>query len=96
MKRRTEITIETERIFIVNKPGAPQHLERRPRRLIWCLECAEQVTPLTTDEAAIQFQISSPALFQLFEKRVLHFIETADRRLLICPNYILSHPQEKL
>jgi hypothetical protein len=85
MKRRTEITIETERIVIASRNTA----SRPP--LIWCLSCAEQVVPLTIDEAAIEWRVSSLTLFRRSESGLVHYVETADGLLLICP-YSLRPP----
>ncbi len=95
MKRRTEITIETDRIFIVRRSVVYPNPERQPQPLTWCLECAEQVMPLTPDEAASHFHISYFALFELIESSMVHYIETASGQLLFCPNTVLNHPQEK-
>lgn len=88
MKRRTEITIETDRLLVL---GSGQHTasgshERHLRPLIWCLSCADHVRPLSTDEAAIQAHVSSLTIFHWVESERLHYIESPDGLLLICPN----------
>jgi hypothetical protein len=77
MKRRTLITVETDRVILVG--------ERRMRPLIWCADCARRVRMVTVDEAATITRTSSRTIFKRVEADRLHFIETPDGRLLICP-----------
>lgn len=78
MKKRTLITVETDRIILV---GA-----RKTSPLIWCTDCARRVPFVTVDEAAKITRTSSRTIFQWVEADRLHFTETPDGRLLICPN----------
>ena len=78
MKKRTLITVETDRVILV---GA-----RKASPLIWCVDCAKQVRMVTVDEAAKITRTSSRTIFQWAEADRLHFTETPDGRLLICPN----------
>jgi hypothetical protein len=68
MQKRTEITIETERLLVVS--------QRRVRAILWCNHCAKNVPMLTIFEAD---RISS-----LAEAGLLHFAVTPDGRLFIC------------
>lgn len=93
MKRRTEITIETERLLVLGRNiggAASKSHERHPRPLVWCLSCADHVKPLTTDEAAIQAHVTSLTIFHWVESERLHYIESSDGLLLICPNSLLT------
>lgn len=81
-KKRTEITIETDRIVLIKG--------RRPQARAWCMSCASQVSMVTVDEAASFAHVSSRAIYRWIEGGELHFIETADGRLVICLNSILS------
>jgi len=69
MHRRTEITIETERLLVVN-----QHQERA---ILWCNQCADHVPMLPIHEAA------KVAGFP--EAGLLHFAMTPENQLFICP-----------
>ena len=76
--RRREITIEFDEVFTI----------RRPQRSItaWCGECAGQVFMLTPEEAAVQAGVSSRAIYRWIEAAAIHFAETADGRVFVCPN----------
>ena len=76
MKMRTEITVETERLVVVN---------RRRTKDAWCSSCARQVQMLTVDDAAILFHVASRTIFHWAESRVVHASETPEGLLLICP-----------
>jgi excisionase family DNA binding protein len=80
MKKRTLITIETDRVLVIRG--------RRPSRsrAAWCAACARQVRMVTVDEAAAVAQASSRTIYQWVEARKLHFIETPEGRLFICLN----------
>ena len=80
MKRRTEITIETERLVVVGG--------RRQRVVRWCAPCDMHVEMLSTDEAAILARVSSRTIFSWVEAGKIHYTETAEGLLLICPNSI--------
>jgi hypothetical protein len=77
MKKRTEITIETERVTVASN---------RTSTIIWCDGCAGRVTMLTVDEAAAFVGASSRAVFQRVETGEIHFAETPEGRLFICLN----------
>ena len=74
MKTRTEISVETERLVIVN----------HRRRVAWCPSCARQVEMLTVDDAAIFAQVNSRTIFHWAESGVVHSSETPEGLLLIC------------
>lgn len=78
MKRKTEITIETERLLIISK--------RNTSSLGWCADCGGQVRLLNAEVASQVAGVSPRAIYRLIEAGHLHFIETSDQRLLICIN----------
>jgi hypothetical protein len=78
VKRRTEITIETERLVVM---GA-----RRQRAVRWCVPCDMHVEMLTTDEAALLAHVTSRIIFSWVEAGRVHYTETDEGLLLICPN----------
>jgi hypothetical protein len=91
MKRRTEITIETDRLVALGsqvRHAENTSHESHPKPFIWCFSCANYVKPLTTDEAAIQGHVSSRTIFHWVELGLVHFIESSDGLLLICANSI--------
>ena len=81
-KKRTEITVETERILVI----------RRRYRAIetWCDSCAEQVVMIRPDQAAAVSGQSLRAIFGDIERDTLHFMEQSDGMLLICLNSLLK------
>ena len=76
-RKRTEITIETDRTFYISSPRIV---------LSWCAQCEAQVEMLTVDEAAILRRVSSRAMFQRVESQQVHASENANGLLLICLN----------
>jgi excisionase family DNA binding protein len=81
MKKRTLITIETDRVLMID--GGRR---RSSSRAAWCAACGSQARMLTVDEAAAVAQTTSRTIYQWVEARKLHFTETADGRLFICLN----------
>lgn len=76
MKTRTEITIERDRWIVVS----------RPKKQHWCSDCAGYVEMMSIDEAALFAQVNSRTIFHWAEAGALHWSETAEGLLLICPN----------
>lgn len=75
-KRRTEITIETDRFFV---------LSRRTNYVTsWCGRCGQRVRMIPVDEAATIAGVSSRTIYRWADDEKLHFTETPDGRLLIC------------
>lgn len=68
MQKRTQITIETERILIVSR--------RRDRTVLWCNACGKRVPMVTVDEAARNSR--------LVEASQLHFARVPEGQLFIC------------
>lgn len=88
MKRRTEITIESSRLFFVHCVG-------RAAR-VTCLVCdggAEMVTP---DHAATLFRLSTRIIHRMVEGGKVHFTETPDGSLLICLNSLSMDCSEEI
>ena len=78
MRRRTEITIETHRVFVVRRSTGAQ--------TAWCSACNELVEMITPDEGAQLAGISSRTIYRSVEAESIHFTETHDGSLLICLN----------
>jgi hypothetical protein len=69
MQKRTEITIETERVVVIN--------QRRERPILWCNHCATDVPMLSLWEAA--------ATYNLAQAGLIHFAVTPEGGFFICP-----------
>lgn len=78
--RRTNITIETERLLLV---------KRRHSESSWCASCAAQVTHVTPETAATWLGISRRTMYRWLETQPLHFTEAADGGVAICLNSLL-------
>lgn len=75
-KRRTEITIETQRVLMINR--------RRVSAVAWCDGCGWQVRMIKPDEAAVWAGLSTRTIYRWIEARQLHFVEGTEGSLLIC------------
>ncbi len=84
MKRRTEITIETDRLVVLGR--ARSHA----RVGAWCSRCASHVHMMTTDDAAISIGVNSRTIFHWAESGRLHSMESPEGLLLICPNSLTA------
>jgi len=76
-KKRTEITIETERTLFITSPR---------KVMDWCVACGAQSEMVPVDEAAILRRVDSRTIFRLVEAERVHSSETANGLLLICLN----------
>jgi excisionase family DNA binding protein len=79
-KRRTEITIETERVVVIR--------QRRGVGQGWCDDCAQPVTMVTAEEAAAVAGVTRRTIYRWVEAEKVHFTETSDGSPLICLNSI--------
>lgn len=87
MHKRTEITIETERLLVISK---------RPKGAsIWCNRCGDTVPMLTVSEAARIECTTAVAISTLAEAGLLHFAVTAEGRLFICSNSLVSEKERR-
>lgn len=82
MKKRTEITIETERFLVVS-----QH---RERSIVWCSVCDHKVPMLTVNEAAMAGHTTPLVISELVETGQLHFAVTLEGQQFICPDSLAS------
>lgn len=76
MRTQTEITVETERLVVVN----------RSRKFAWCSHCSRHVEMLSIDDAAIFARVNSRTIFHWAEAGIVHSSETTEGLLLICPH----------
>ena len=76
MRRRVEITLERERLLVV---------ERREVSITdWCAACGSRVRMVMPDEAAKLTGLTARIVYQLVEARRLHFLESAEASLFVC------------
>ncbi len=75
--KRTETIIETHEVWVVRK--------RAGQPAVWCAECAGRPAMLTTEEAARLTGLSQRAVYRNVEAGAVHFTETADGCLFVCP-----------
>ena len=75
-RKRTEITIETDRIVVLSR--------RKVSIVSWCRECNQRVKMVTVDEAASIAGVTSRTMYRWADAEKLHFRETADGVLMIC------------
>ncbi len=75
-KKITEITIETEQVFIVRRQAAITES--------WCDGCSAFVRMVTPEQATLLTHISARAIYRQTENGELHFTETLEGLLLIC------------
>ena len=83
MKRRklTEVLIETVETVIIRR-------SRRPSGeplAAWCEECGLETLMISPDAAAELVGASLREIYRRVEAGALHFIETPEGRLFICP-----------
>ena len=76
-RKRTEITIETERMLFISNP----------RKVIgWCVTCDAQAEMVPVDEVAILRRVNSRTVFGWVEAKQVHACESAQGLLLVCLN----------
>jgi hypothetical protein len=85
MGTRTEITIETERVFVVS--------QSRNQGMLWCHRCAATVPMLALDEAARIAGTTPQVIYRMAEAGQLHF-GVAVGRVFICPTSLASEKAE--
>jgi hypothetical protein len=79
-KKRTEITIETLRVVVINKPQPI---------LGWCDTCQKEVDWVSLDEAARLTDASTREIIRKIECGALHSTETGERILVVCPDSLI-------
>lgn len=85
--RRTEITIETDRVWVL-RPGRSPELEAGAA----CPACGPSVPMITAEQAAMLCGLSRREFYRLIEARRFHFAESGDGRLLVCPASLIKRP----
>ena len=81
-KKRTETTIEAHQFFVIRKP--------RSSVLAWCPGCGAETRMVTPEAAAILCRVHALTVYRWVEAGVVHFAETDEGLLLICPNSLTA------
>jgi len=84
MNKRTKITIETHQVQIIRRG--------KPSVQAWCPECSATVRMLTPEEAAALAQVTTRTIYHWVDAGELHFTETPEGILLICPDSLTTRP----
>jgi len=82
MKKRTKIIVETHQVQII----------RRHRKTVqaWRPQCSATRLMLMPEEAAAVAQVTSRTIYLRVEAGELHFTETPEGMLLICPDSLTN------
>ena len=78
--RKTKITIETERVWVLERPGSPK---------AWCPACGKLVTSITPEEVATLASSTHAPHFRVKIDK-LHFVGSSDGLMLVCSNSLLG------
>ncbi|MBD0372269.1 MAG: hypothetical protein ICV60_15610 [Pyrinomonadaceae bacterium] len=81
-RKRTEITIETERIIYISS--------RCERSVFWCEKCAKRVPMLSAEEAAVVLRVHVSEIFRRIENGELHYVQINESPVRICPNSLVK------
>jgi hypothetical protein len=79
MKKRTEITIETERVVVMESTGERPEGETR-----WCEKCGAESRLIGADAAGALLGVSPHTILRWAEAAGLHFAESEDGSALLC------------
>ena len=75
--KRIETVVETHEVWVIRR--------RRGRTTAFCAECPDQPEMLTAGEAAPLCGHSLRAIFRLIEAGLVHFLESPEGELFVCP-----------
>ena len=81
-RKRTEVTIETDEIWIIRRPGSGFQA--------WCAECDKQTTMITTDEAALLTEQDGRDIYRQVESGLIHCAKMPEGMVLVCSNSIVK------
>ena len=80
--RRTEVTIETDEIWIIHRAGSGF--------VSGCPECDEQTTMMTLDEAAVLTKLGVQDIIRYAESGLIHYAAMPGGRVLVCFHSIMK------
>jgi hypothetical protein len=78
--RRTEITVQTDRVWIIRKS--------HPKR-VWCADCGREVDMVGLKEAEAFFGVNQPLLPDSDGGRGWHWAQSTDGSPLVCLESVL-------
>lgn len=81
-RKRTEITIETERILLISR--------RSGSSILWCDSCGRSLPMFTIEEAAAVMRVSVDEILRMMEDGQLHLAQMREGRVRICPRSLLA------
>jgi len=81
-KRRKEITVEMNEVFVIRQAG------RKVRA--WCVGCGAEVVMVTPEAAAIVWGVSTRTIYCFVEAGKIHFLETSEGLLLVCTHSLMQ------
>ena len=87
MKKRIEITVETSSLVL-----------RRTRHEmpVYCVVCPSPTRLIAPEEAAVLARVSTRTIYRWVETAQLHFTETADGKLFLCPDSLPKFKEKTL
>ena len=77
MMTRTEITLEMDRLIIIN---------REPKEWSWCSACMSDVEMISVNEAALRAEVNSRDIVDCLKTGLLHYKKSCEGKLLVCAN----------
>jgi hypothetical protein len=80
-RKTTDITIETHEVWVIR---------RQSKTPVGCAECDGQFTMVTVDQAVDVTHFSALVIYRWVEGGQIHFLETAEGKLLVCLNSLPS------
>ena len=80
VKRTMKIELQTQRVLSLTK--------RVHSVEAWCSQCGESRKMIHPEEAAARAGVSLRAIYREVEAHQLHFIETSEGLVLICPDSV--------
>jgi hypothetical protein len=87
-RRQIVITAETSDTYIIRQePKGPVRA--------WCGGCGEEIECLTVEQAAQLTGVGARQIFRRVEAGEIHYCETDEGHLLICPNSVASFVRHK-
>ena len=77
MMTRTEITLEMDRLIIIN---------RKPKEWSWCSACMGDVEMITIHHAALRAAVNWRDIVDCLKTGLLHYKKNREGKLLVCAN----------
>jgi len=78
--RKTRVTIETERIWVLEKPSGKK---------VWCPTCRRRVSALTPEEVAALLSVAAHPSCPIKTEK-LHFVGTSNGEMVVCADSLVS------